>query len=57
MPAWWVPEGTEGMLPGGPLQTRSQAQDRHQDPTQAEMQPGLEKGVCPRGGSTQSPWG
>lgn len=19
MPAWWVPEGTEGMLPGGPL--------------------------------------
>lgn len=19
MPAWWVPEGTEGVLPGGPL--------------------------------------
>ena len=57
MPSWWVPEGSEGVLPGGRLcrpavRLRTGAKVLQQ----SEMQPGLEKGVCPRGGGTQSPW-
>lgn len=57
LPDWWVPEGTEGMLPWGPLcRPAVRLRTGAKILKQAEMQPGLEKGVCPGGGGTQSPW-